>query len=334
MACPTCHGALEPAGESHLRCTECPLEFAVEDGIPVVMPPALDDRHARYAQVYDDIARADLTTSLENTSVRRARHASLRAFIGSVRGKRVLDIGSSHAVLLRELDAELKVAFDIAIPYLREIDDADILRVCGDAEALPFKAGAFDVIVITDVLEHVLEPERVVAGILRIAAPETRIIVEVPWQEDLSSYADAPWEFTHLRSFDLLSFARLWAGFVIRRRRGTTPKLDVPPLFNSRWVPGRLIGFLAAWYTNDAHAVDREWEWRQRTLNALPRRERLLLILYPPLVQQFELRRYHGSAPQRFVKLLERRRSRRRRGQPEAPRRRPRRIPEPAPPPR
>jgi SAM-dependent methyltransferase len=284
------------------------------------MPPARDERHARYSEVYDDIARADLETSLEHTAVRQARHVSLRRFVGDVRGARVLDIGSSHAALLQALDAQVKVAFDIALPYLREIGgDAGIHRVRGDAEALPFRPGAFDVIVLTDVLEHVLEPERVVNGIRRIATPDTRVIVEVPWQEDLSSYENAPWEFTHLRSFDMLGFVQLWAGFVIRRRRGTTPKLDVPPLFNSRWVPSRLLGFLTAWYTNDGVLVAREWDWRQRTLRALPRRERLLLLIYPPLVQQFELRLYQGSTAQRFVRLLEqwrRRRPRRRAARP------------------
>ena len=44
-------------------------------------------------------------------------------------------------------------------------------RVVGRAEALPFAAGRFDVVVCVDVLEHVDRPEAVIAEIARVLAP-------------------------------------------------------------------------------------------------------------------------------------------------------------------
>ncbi len=42
------------------------------------------------------------------------------------------------------------------------------------------------VTIIADILEHVLEPERGLEALYRIARADTRIIFQSPWEEDLS----------------------------------------------------------------------------------------------------------------------------------------------------
>jgi SAM-dependent methyltransferase len=49
-----------------------------------------------------------------------------------------------------------------------------------DAERLPFPDGSFTKVLCTEVLEHVLHPDRVVAEIARVLAPQGRFIVSVP----------------------------------------------------------------------------------------------------------------------------------------------------------
>jgi uncharacterized protein YbaR (Trm112 family) len=286
--CPVCNGRL--ADDGGLRCTQCDRRFDVVDGIPILLDPADDDARRRaYRESYERLARDDLDTPLE--SDRSNRHAILRRFIGDVGGQRVLDIGSSNALFLRTLAADVKVAVDVALPYLRAIPaEADVLRVCADAEALPFSHGAFDVIVISDVLEHLLEPERLVQRVVAICGSQTRVFVHVPWEEDVRSYESSGYEFTHLRSFDAYTFARLWFGFDVRRERGTHPSLEQPVVFKLRKVlPLRLYNRLVRSYFS-TDLGQREYHRRARWIAELPRRERRLLLLYPPKFKMFELR--------------------------------------------
>jgi SAM-dependent methyltransferase len=312
-ACPRCRG-LFSNGDRSLVCNSCGTAFEVRCGIPILLEAPPDDEHARYRATYEQIATHDLAEPLEVASVRQARHDRLISFIGDVSGKRVLDIGSSHALYLRRLDAGFKVAFDIAYAYLEEAPRSDhLVAVCGDAEKLPFRAGFFDVIIISDVLEHLFDPDQLVARIRDIARTDTRVIVEVPWEEELSSYGDQQWEFTHLRKFDLYSFSDLWSGFEIVRRRASTPRLERPVFLQDRLpLPLSLLNFLRYAVYHRSLPGNRslgaaEYEWRRRLIQNLPRRERLLLLACKPLVHQFELRLFDGSPyPARYDRLLQR----------------------------
>lgn len=286
--CPVCLGALEHDGE--LRCSACGHPFEVVDGVPILLDPGDDGpQRQAYRESYERLARDDLVAPLE--SDRASRHETLRRFVGDVHGKRVLDVGASNALFLRTLDADLRVAVDVALPYLQAIpSDVDVLRVCADAERLPFARGAFDVIVISDVLEHVLTPERVVERVASICGPKTRVIVHVPWEEDLRPYESSPYEFTHLRTFEAYTFARFWIGFDVKRERGTYPSLEQPVVFKLRkLLPLRLYNRLVRRYFS-TDLGQREYRARSRWIAELPRRERRLLLLYRPKFKMFELR--------------------------------------------
>jgi SAM-dependent methyltransferase len=286
--CPTCYGPLTDAGSDGLACETCRMSFELRNGVLVLLPPYDDERQLRYVSSYNDVARDDLITPFEYD--RAKRHQTLLDFIGDVRGKRVLDIGSSDAAYLRRLDASSKVALDIALPFLEAIPaETGVIRVCGDAETLPFRSGAFDVIVVSDVLEHLLQPEHLVARLRKVATHGTRVIVHIPWREDIAKYSQSPYEFTHLRSFDDYSFALLWRGFGTRRERGTHPSLEEPVVFHlRRFLPLRIYDNLVRYYFT--RLGGREYQWRAKWIANLPRHERLLLLVYPPKFKMFELR--------------------------------------------
>lgn len=286
--CVRCAADLAPDADG-VTCTSCGAHYEVRNSILDLLPEYTDDLRSRYADAYERLARDDLHEAFEHD--RRSRHEVLLEFIGDTRGKRVLDIGSSDGAYLQQLEAEEKVALDLARPFLEAIPpDSGIARVCSDAELLPVRPGYFDVLIISDVVEHVLEPERLMERVKRVSRPDTRIIVHVPWKEDLGKYADSAYEFTHLRTFNEYTFATLWRYFSIRRQRATYPILEEPIIFQlKRFIPLRLYDRIARAYF-DGRLMEREYERRARWIRELPRRERWLLKVYPPAFMMFELR--------------------------------------------
>jgi SAM-dependent methyltransferase len=300
--CCRCGSELQKAPDG-LRCIGCQAWYEIQAGVPLLLPPSADEQRSRYFECYQRLAKDDLQRPLEER--REARHDALLHFIGHVRNKRVLDIGSSHALYLRRMDAVVKVAFDLALPYLRAIPkESGIIPICGDAECLPFKANFFDVIIISDILEHVLSPEKLIAGLRRICGRGSRLIVHVPWEEPLESYRDCAYEFSHLRSFNAYNFAQLWQGYHVTRVQGTYPTLDEPLLFKLHGrIPRRLYNLLVFLFfqTNVSH-----WEYgvRTRWIAELPKRERWLLWFYRPKFKVFELKSSQDSIYSIVYRLL------------------------------
>lgn len=300
--CYRCGANLREA-EGNLQCLSCSSRYEIRNGIPMFLPAYQEEERQRYFTSYQELAIEDLRAPVEKN--REARHASLLGFIGNVRHRKVLDIGSSHALYLHRLDAEFKVAFDLAYPYLAAIPDTyGIVGVCGDAECLPFKVGFFDVIIVSDILEHLLSPEVLIAKLRTICRRDTRLIVHVPWEEELEQYRESKYEFTHLRTFNAYRFAQLWQGYYVKRVRGTYPTLDEPLLFKLQdRIPRRLYNLLVFLYFEINVS---EWEFRRRChwISELPKRERWLLWFYKPKFKIFELRSGKDSVYSVVYRLL------------------------------
>ena len=290
--CPQCLGDLSEAGNA-LQCRVCTHAYEIRNGIPILLPQYGDGKRQRYLENYEKIAKDDLQQPLESN--REARHASFLSFVGALKGRRVLDIGSSHALYLRKTEPAFKVAFDIAFPYLEAIPDSDgLLRICGDAECLPFKAGVFDVIIISDILEHVLSPEKLVARLKLICDRSTRIYVHVPWEESLEPYNGSRYEFSHLRSFEAYTYSELWRGFCIKRSKCSYPNMKYPLLFGLEGkVPRFLYNTLVYYYFHSSSMVKKDFAWRLRRISGLPKWEQSLLRFFKPTFKMFEMRLYN-----------------------------------------
>src|SRR2546430_13080946 len=105
------------------------------------------------------------------------RIRSLLALSGGV--GRIVDVGSSTRVL----DARI-IRFDI--------DHGAGVTVIGDGHEMPFASGVIDAIVLTGVLEHVLDPPTLVAEAYRVLRSGGRVYVEVPF---LQGYHPHPGDY-------------------------------------------------------------------------------------------------------------------------------------------
>jgi len=95
----------------------------------------------------------------------------------------VCDIGCGNGWLLEELRKSGHDAVGVEIdPLAREAAVRRGLRVVeGTAESLPaLPAAAFDVVVMSHVLEHTIDPLRAIANAARLLKAEGRLIIEVP----------------------------------------------------------------------------------------------------------------------------------------------------------
>lgn len=191
----------------------------------------------RYISCYEKIALDDLENPLEKR--KEYRHNELVKFIGDVHNLRILDVGSSQGLFLKKINAKFKIAFDISFHYLKEVDKTFMMPILGKAESIPFKNNSLDIIVCSDVLEHVLYPERVIAEFQRILKNKGKLYVVVPWKENLSSYEiyKGKYEFTHLRSFDKNYIYTLLYNLKIIRMKGIIPKKILFPLIFGKRIP-------------------------------------------------------------------------------------------------
>lgn len=190
--------------------------------------------------------------------VERKRVGRIFALLAPEPGDRVLEIGCGAGHLLAALPAGRGFGLDLAEALLakatRRLGRRDVL-VQGDAEQLPFRAGAWDRVYCSEVLEHVPGPARALAEMRRVVRPGGVAVVSIPNERLINTlkaalhrsglygllmrarsgdYAmpqrmDDEW---HLHTFDLPSLLALVpAGLTVTRVEG------VP----FRWLPIRYV---------------------------------------------------------------------------------------------
>ena len=124
---------------------------------------------------------------MEDVYSNEGRVAGRIARAAVVFGMRVLEVGAGSGrdgILLAECGARV-VALDYSIPSLRLIKaqtpEVGTLAVCcGDAFALPFADGTFDIVFHQGVLEHFRNPGDLIAENARVLKPGGYILVDVP----------------------------------------------------------------------------------------------------------------------------------------------------------
>jgi SAM-dependent methyltransferase len=181
----------------------------------------------------------------------------------------ILDVGVGLGRMLSRFSALRRYGMDISFGYLAASREKGIDVCYARIEDMPYKPGLFDVLVCTDVLEHVLDLNLCVAKMLNVLKAGGILIVRVPVLENLEPYLDPsfPYEYVHLRTFDEYSL-RLLFGRVFNCECLETAPTGLSPSRLRLKVPlpfGREISYLIRLFS-DIDALSKIYHHIVRTL--------------------------------------------------------------------
>ena len=227
--------------------------------------------------------------------VRRRLLARTIAALGLPHDAEVLDVGTSTGTNLRLLA-------DLGFGHVRGLDSSDeAIRFCaekgfpvvtrGDATRLPFADETFDLVLATDIIEHVDDDSAAVAEMARVLRPGGHAILTVPTFQSIWGLQDDVAH--HKRRYRLGTVLALIERAKLSRRESYYFNYV---LFVPIWIARRLIGLLGIRLKSEAE-VNTPW------LNTLCRwifalDVRTAAVLHPPFgVSALVVARKPASAP-------------------------------------
>jgi SAM-dependent methyltransferase len=190
LVCPGCRGNLRRA-DAQLVCDACGASFGHVRGVPAFVP--------------QPPAGMTFTAKKDRTAGppwRQANNAFYDQFARTVAPTDVvLDLGAGHGYLRSSFKARY-LATDV-YPY----DGLDFL--CDLIDRSPLRPRAFDAILLNNVLEHLPEPQRVIAAVADALKPGGRVAIAVPF---IIKLHQTPYDFLRYTHF-MLQRVLVDAGF-------------------------------------------------------------------------------------------------------------------------
>ncbi len=118
------------------------------------------------------------------------RREIFRQWIDSIPGEhlKVLDVGGRIQPYLPLFKG--RVAQYWAVDLIEDL----LVNVVGRAEAIPFRTGVFDVVICTQVLQYIEQPQAMIAEIIRVMKPGGLLLLSAPAVFPRDSEADL-WRF-------------------------------------------------------------------------------------------------------------------------------------------
>jgi SAM-dependent methyltransferase len=223
LVCPDCRRDL--ADPEALKCPACGWEGSRLDGVPVMLSSRdrASELFSRYLANYDRIAEDDLEVGIQGDRLQQLFNDRALGYLGDLAGRRVCDVGIGKGILFEKLrrgGVASLAGVDISMPYLRRFATAgDAHVVLANAENLPFRA-SFDLVIATDIAEHVLNIGDLMLSVWEALVPDGRFVVRVPYKDNMLQYArlaGCEYDMVHLRNFaeDNLEHLLTHTGFAV-----------------------------------------------------------------------------------------------------------------------
>ena len=200
LECPKCRHALSQKGERGLVCEKCGHEVIFNNGIPLFtdVPQTIEP--------WEKVERGPD----KGTAWRRSNWKFLNAAVGKLPSEaRILDVGAGHGDFADIFSGRNYFSLDI-VPY----PEVDLVADLGEVN--PFKAGAFDSVVLMNVLEHVYESRGLLSSISQIVKPGGSMIITVPF---LLKVHQPPFDFHRYTPYAIEKMADE-AGFYVESLQG------------------------------------------------------------------------------------------------------------------
>lgn len=185
---------------------------------------------------------------------------------------RLLDLGCGWKPYAPLFTSHVTMHVGVDLPTSRS--GSTVVDVYASGRALPFRAGAFDAVLCTEVLEHVPEPNQVLAEVARVLRPGGSLVLTVPW---LWAAHEIPHDYYRYTEFGLRHLLTA-NGFTVEAIEKTTGLIATAAqrfvaatyygLHLDRTRPGSIVGGLVASAIQlPASLLDRALGRRGETLN-------------------------------------------------------------------
>ncbi len=218
LAVPGGHGALRREGDAYVSATDerFPVENGVVRTLRTVDPLLARELEAQRAALVDYSDPSLFMPRYERTVAELA----VEGLFGgrAPKGSRILDAGCGIGILGKFYPELGLIGLDASTTLLEQVKGGYRLLVEGSAEALPFKDGAFDVVVALNMLHHVITPENAVrefARVLRrggtLVAVDPRKVTAIELVKRALRRRDATFAPTH-RAFTVDEYATILKG--------------------------------------------------------------------------------------------------------------------------
>lgn len=139
-----------------------------------------NDRLARDHNIDDYYAKSPLPIRI----IEQRRLSIIRSMIGDAAGKELAEVGSGGGHVLRMFPRAKITAIDVSDVFLdtarKNLRGYDAKFVKGEVDKIDLPAESFDRIICTEVLEHTVDPDAILAAIARLLKRDGVAVITVP----------------------------------------------------------------------------------------------------------------------------------------------------------
>lgn len=177
------------------------------------------DKFYATCSIYEQPAGASTGTTPPEDLARLEQTGALFASHIPCQEARILDVGCANGGLLQVLGRRgfrNLIGVDPSPACVENTRNSGCESYRGELACLPAEIGRFDAVILTSVLEHVLDVKSAISALVTVCTDSGRIFLEVPDAAGYADYLHAPFQdfnTEHINHFSMASLRNLMAQF-------------------------------------------------------------------------------------------------------------------------